>query len=92
MNEKEISEALKKQEEILILTQKLWRAEKWRRFWGILRYLIFVFAILGGFYFIRPYLGTLAVIFENLQKIQRNVQFLNQEELQKYLEQLKQLK
>ena len=35
MNENETKEILKKQEETLILVEKLWRAEKWRRFWTV---------------------------------------------------------
>lgn len=56
-NEKrnEISEILQKQEETLSLVQKLWRAEKWRRFWIIFRYVIYAGIILGAFYFLTPY-------------------------------------
>lgn len=82
MNEKEINEVLKKQEEILILTRKLWRAERWRRFWAIFKYVIFLGIILGAFYFLIPYIEK----FINLTQQFQNVK--NPLDLQLFLQQL----
>jgi len=82
MNENEIKEVLKKQEETFILVEKLWRAEKWRRFWAIFRYVIYIGIILGAFYFLTPYVEKLIGIIQGIQGAQ------NPQDLQKILEQL----
>jgi len=82
MDENEIKEISKKQEETLILVQKLWRAEKWRRFWNIFRYVIYIGIILGAFYFLTPYVEKLTGIIQGLQNAQ------NPQDLQKILERL----
>ncbi len=82
MNENEIKEVLKKQEETLILVEKLWRAEKWRRFLTVTRYVIYVGVILGAFYFLTPYVEKLIGIVQGIQSAK------NPQDLQKLLEQL----
>ncbi|KKS44205.1 hypothetical protein A2567_01425 [Candidatus Azambacteria bacterium RIFOXYD1_FULL_42_11] len=78
----ELKDVLKKQEETLILVEKLWRAEKWRRFWAIFRYVIYIGIILGAFYFLTPYVEKLIGIIQGIQGAQ------NPQDLQKILEQL----
>lgn len=70
------------EEEILFLVRKLWRAEKWRRFWTILRYVIYIGILLGAFYFLNPYIEKLILIIQGFQSAQ------SPQELQKILEQL----
>lgn len=82
MNENEIKEIFKKQEETLMLVRKLWQAEKWRRFWTIFRYAVFLGVILGSFYFLTPYIEKTINLIQQF----RNVQ--NPQELQKFLENL----
>lgn len=67
MDEDEIKEILKKQEETLVLVQKLWKAEKWRRFWTIFRYIIYIGVLLGAFYFLTPYVEKLISIVQQFQ-------------------------
>ncbi len=72
MNDEELKEIKDKQEETLTLVHKLWRAEKWRRFWTIFRYVIFIGIAFGAFYFVTPYVEKLTSIdfqklFEQLQ-------------------------
>ena len=81
MNEYEIKEILKKQEETLVLVQKLWRAEKWHRFWMIFRYVVYLGVILGTFYFLNPYIEKYISLFQNVGDIN------NPQELQKFLQQ-----
>jgi len=83
MDGNEIKEILKKQEETLILVQKLWRAEKWRRFWTVFRYFIFLGIIFGAFYFLTPYIEKLISAIQQFQGVS------NPQDLQKLLEQLK---
>jgi len=82
MDDDEIKEILKKQEETLMLVQKLWRAEKWRRFWTIFRYFIFLGIIFGTFYFLTPYIERLITSIQQFQSVQ------NPQDLQKFLQQL----
>lgn len=82
MNEKEINEVLKKQEEILILTRKLWRAEKMRRFWTIAKYVIFLGIVFGAFYFLTPYVEKFISLTQGFQSIK------NPQDLQLFLQQL----
>ena len=83
MDDNEIKEILKKQEETLILVQKLWRAEKWRRFWTVFRYFIFLGIIFGAFYFLIPYIESLITSIQQFQSVK------NPQDLQKLLEQVK---
>ena len=82
MDENEIKEILKKQEETLILVQKLWRAEKWRRFWTVFKYVIFLGIILGAFYFLTPYIEKFISLIRGFQSVE------NPQDLQKFLQQL----
>lgn len=82
MDDNEIKEILKKQEETLILVQKLWKAEKWRRFLTIAKYVIFLGIIFGAFYFLTPYIGKFVSLTQGFQSIQ------GPQDLQKFLEQL----
>ena len=82
MIEDEIKEILEKQEEILILTRKIWRAEKWRRFWMMLRYAIFIGIAFGAFYFLPPYIERAISLFRQVKGVTNSV------DLQKVLEQL----
>lgn len=79
---KENKTLLTTEEETLILVRKLWQAEKWRRFWGILKYVIYIGIIFGAFYFLAPYIERYLGIIQNV----RNAQ--SPQELQKILEQL----
>ena len=81
MDANEIKEILKKQEETLVLVQKLWKAEKWRRFWNIFRYVVYLGVILGAFYFLNPYIEKYIGLFQNVGDIN------NPQELQKFLQQ-----
>ena len=59
------------EEETLILVRKLWKAEKWRRFWFIFSYAVYIGVIFGAFYFLTPYIEIpqeLQKILEQLQK------------------------
>lgn len=82
MRKEENKVSLTPEEETLILVRKLWRAEKWRRFWTIFRYVIFLGVILGSFYFLTPYIEKTINLIQQF----RNVQ--NPQELQKFLENL----
>lgn len=83
MDDNEIKEFQKKQEETLILVQKLWRAEKWRRFWTIFRYFVYIGVLLGAFYFLTPYVEKLISIIQQLQNAS------GPQDLQKILDQVK---
>lgn len=82
MSENEIKEVLQKQKETLILVEKLWKAEKWRRFWSILKYIIYVGVIFGAFYFLTPYIERLIEVVQEFKDVK------NPQDLQKLLEQL----
>ncbi len=83
MNDNQIEEILKKQEETLILVQKLWRAEKWRRLWTIFRYVIYIGVLLGAFYFLTPCVEKLISIIQQFQNASGS------QDLQKILDQVK---
>jgi len=83
MNENETKEILKKQEETLILVEKLWQAEKWRRFWTVFKYVIFLGIVFGAFYFLTPYIERLVTSIQQFQNVQ------NPQDLQKFLQQIK---
>lgn len=83
MNENDIKEILQKQEETLSLARKLWRAEKWRRFWTIFKYAVYLGVILGAFYFLTPYVEKIIGAMQGIQGAQ------NPQDLQKILEQFK---
>ncbi len=85
MNETELKQILERQEETLALVKKLWKAEKRRRFWAIVKYAITAVVIIGSFYFVQPYLGKISLIFQNVQNIQQIIQ--NPQDLQKTLQQ-----
>ncbi|HEY4495613.1 MAG TPA: hypothetical protein VJC01_04180 [Candidatus Paceibacterota bacterium] len=70
------------EEETLILVRKLWQAEKWRRFWGIFRYVVYIGVIFGAFYFLTPYIERYFSIIQGLRSAQ------SPQELQKVLQQL----
>lgn len=78
----ELKELLEKQEKTYILVEKLWRAEKWRRFWMVFRYVIYIGVILGAFYFLTPYIERLISITQQFKNVK------NPQDLQKLLEQL----
>ena len=82
MNGNDVKELLHKQEETLILVKKLWRAEKWRRFWAVFRYVIYLGIILGAFYFLTPYIEKASQLFQGFQNIK------NPQDLQKFLQQI----
>ncbi len=81
MNEYEIKEILKKQEETLVLVQKLWRAEKWRRFWTVFKYVIYIGIIFGAFYFLTPYIEKATQLIQEFQNVK------NPQDLQKIIQQ-----
>lgn len=74
MEDNKFEEILEKQEKTYILVEKLWRAEKWRRFWAVFRYVIFVGITLGAFYFLTPYIESYFNIIQNLRSVQSRVQ------------------
>lgn len=84
MNEDEIKEILKKQEETLILVQKLWRAEKWHRLLSIAKYMIFLAIVFSAFYFLIPFVKQGIKLFQDFQNIKTS------QDLQKFLQQTKQ--
>ena len=86
MDETELKQILERQEETLALVRKLWKAEKWRRFWAIVKYAIIAVIIVGSFYFVQPYFGKISLIFQNIFNLQKIIQ--DPGELQKFLQQL----
>lgn len=82
MRKEESKTSLTPEEETLMLVRKLWRAEKWRRFWTIFKYAIYIGIIFGTFYFLNPYFGRYIDIIQSLLSTQ------NPQELQKVLQQL----
>ena len=70
MNENEIKEILERQEKTYILVEKLWKAEKWRRFWSILKYVIYIGVIFGAFYFLTPFIERYIGLFQELKDVQ----------------------
>ena len=83
MTDKGNKTLLDPEEETLILVRKLWRAEKWRRFFTILRYIIYFGVIFGAFYFLTTYIERYLNVIQGLMGAQ------SPQELQKALEQLK---
>lgn len=83
MDNDKLNEILNKQEETLALVKKLWKAEKWRRIWTILRYVVYIGVLIGAFYFLTPYIDKLVGTVQALQGAQSS------QDLQKILEQLK---
>jgi hypothetical protein len=77
MNGNDVKELLHKQEETLVLVQKLWRAEKWRRFWAVFRYVIYLGIILGAFYFLTPYIEKAVQLFQGFQNIKNSQDLQN---------------
>ena len=87
MNEDETKEFLEKQEETLTLVKKIWRAEKWRRFWTIFRYIIFIGIIFGAFYFLTPYIERVMSVAQQFKGVTDSSM-----DFQKLLEQLQSVK
>ena len=82
MEKEENKTSLTLEEETLFLVRKLWRAEKWRRFWTIFRYVIYIGIILGAFYFLTPYIEKATRLIQEFQNVK------NPQDLQKFLQQL----
>lgn len=82
MRKEENKTSLTPEEETLFLVRKLWRAEKWRRFWTIFRYVIYIGIILGAFYFLTPYIEKAIRLIQEFQNVK------NPQDLQKFLEQV----
>ncbi|MBI4919939.1 hypothetical protein HY838_01480 [Candidatus Azambacteria bacterium] len=82
MENNEIKELREKQEETLVLVRKLWQAEKWRRFWVIFKYAIFIGIIVGAFYFLTPYVEKFSNLILQFQSVK------SPQELQIFLQQL----
>ncbi|MBI2635583.1 MAG: hypothetical protein HYW79_03535 [Parcubacteria group bacterium] len=75
MEHEENKTPLNPEEETLIIVRKLWRAEKWRRFWTIFRYIAYIGIIFGAFYFLTPYIERLRdTIPPELQNILEKLQ------------------
>ncbi len=81
MEDSKFEEILEKQEKTYILVGKLWRAEKWRRFWAVFRYVIYIGIILGAFYFLTPYIEKATQFIGEFQNIK------NPQDLQKIIQQ-----
>ena len=71
MDQKECNELKQKQDEMLILVKKLWRAEKWRRVYGFLKILIFVALTVGSYFALQPLLDTFLPLFQQIQQSPR---------------------
>lgn len=82
MDDKQIKEILERQEKTQLLVEKLWKAEKWRRFWTIFKYVVYLGVIFGSFYFLTPYIERLINLFQELRGVEGTQDF------QKFLEQL----
>lgn len=83
MDDKQLQEILERQEETQVLVEKLWRAEKWRRFFIIFKYVVYLGVILGSFYFLTPYIERSIDLFQTLKGVE------GPQDLQKILDQLK---
>jgi hypothetical protein len=70
MDQNEIEQIKQKQDEMFVLVQKLWRAEKWRRVTGMIKLLIWIALIVGSYLALQPLLDTFLPIFQQLQQIQ----------------------
>lgn len=81
MDDKRIKELLENQEKTYILIEKLWKAEKWRRFWAIFKYVVYLGIIFGAFYFLTPYIERYTVLLQGLKDVQ------SPQDLQNILEQ-----
>ena len=75
--------SLTSEEETLIIVRKLWRAEKWRRFFTTFRYVVYLGVIFGAFYFLTPYIERSIDLLQTLKDVQ------SPQDLQKVLEQFK---
>lgn len=84
MTDDENRELLERQEETLALVKKIWRAEKWRRFWMILKYAIFIGIIFGAFYFLMPYIERVMSMAQQFKGVTDSSM-----DLQKILDQVK---
>lgn len=71
MDQQELNELKQKQDETLILVEKLWRAEKWRRVYGFLKILLFVALAVGSYFALQPLLGTFLPLFEQIKQLQK---------------------
>lgn len=67
MNQSEFDELKQKQDEMLVLVHKLWRAEKWRRFAGVLKLLLWAAILVGSYLALQPLLDTVLPILQQLQ-------------------------
>lgn len=68
MNQEEYNELKQKQDEMLILMKKLWRAEKLRRVYGFLKILLFAALAIGSYLALQPLLDTFLPILQELQQ------------------------
>ncbi len=87
MTDDENREFLEKQEETLALVKKIWQAEKWRRFWTIFRYIVFIGIIFGAFYFLTPYIERVMSVAQQFKGVTDSSM-----DFQKLLDQVKLLK
>lgn len=69
MDDKQIKEILERQEKTQALVEKLWKAEKWRRFFTIFKYVVYLGIIFGAFYFLTPYVEPSLNLFQGLQSV-----------------------
>lgn len=81
MDEDKLKEISKKQEETFTLVKKLWKAEKWRRYFSVIKYVFLIGIAFGAFYFLTPYLERLITIVQQFREID------TLQDLQKLLEQ-----
>ena len=72
MDQSDFDELKQKQDEMLVLVKKLWRAEQWRRVYGFLKILLFVVLAVGSYFALQPLLDTIVPLFGKLQGIQSN--------------------
>lgn len=82
MDDKQIKEILERQEKTQALVEKLWKAEKWRRFFTIFKYVVYLGIIFGAFYFLTPYVERSLNLFQEFKSVG------GPQDLQKFLEQL----
>lgn len=55
---------------MLVLVQKLWRAEKWRRAMGMVKLFLWVAILVGSYLALQPLLDTFLPILQQLPQIQ----------------------
>ena len=69
MDQQNFNELKQKQDEMLVLVKKLWRAEKWRRAMGTVKLLLWAVIIVGSYLALQPLLDTFLPILQQLPQL-----------------------